>query len=101
MRKKYLLSNIWAASIALVAATAAFTSCEKDDNSEKTEQRGAFLLSVTGESAEYLLQTDDLVSGTLSIADNKKQLEQAGYTWIFNAEPSMAVGLIYQQGDPG
>jgi hypothetical protein len=37
----------------------------------------------------------------MSIADNVKTLELSGYTWIFNSSPSVAVGLIYQQGDPG
>ncbi|MDR1332745.1 MAG: DUF4374 domain-containing protein [Tannerella sp.] len=78
-------------------------SCDKNDapDPDKKPEAGAFLLSVTGESAEYLLQASDLSQGELSIASNSKTLEQSGYTWIFNRTPSVAVGLIYQQGDPG
>ena len=79
----------------------AFTACEKDNNQPEPEKPGAFFLSVTGESAEYILRADNPESGTLSIANNSKTLELSGYTWIFNNNPSVAVGLIYRQGDPG
>ncbi|MDR3236511.1 MAG: DUF4374 domain-containing protein [Prevotellaceae bacterium] len=86
----------------ICCAAQSFTSCHTNDNEPSgNEPVGAFLLSVTGESAEYLLQTADLTQGEISIADNKKTLEQSGYTWIFNRNPSVAIGLIYQQGDPG
>jgi hypothetical protein len=77
-------------------------SCNKHDNDNNTPQgKGSFLLSLSGETAEYLMLAEDLGSGNLSITDNNKTLEMSGYTWIFNDAPSVAVGLIYQQGDPG
>jgi hypothetical protein len=79
----------------------AFTACEKDNNLPEPEKPGGFFLSVTGESAEYILRADNPESGTASIANNSKTLELSGYTWIFNDDPSVAVGLIYRQGDPG
>jgi hypothetical protein len=80
-------------------ATVTTVSC--DENPAPEKEKGAFLLSITGESAEYLLQSADISTGETSIAKNSKQLEQSGYTWIYNRDPSMAIGLIYQQGDPG
>ncbi|MDR3184851.1 MAG: DUF4374 domain-containing protein [Prevotellaceae bacterium] len=79
----------------------AVASCDKDNNNTPPAGKGSFVLSVTGESAEYLMQVDDPGSGEVSIGNNNQQLEQSGYTWIFNSNPSVAVGLIYQQGDPG
>jgi hypothetical protein len=78
-----------------------FAACEEDNNQPAPEKQGAFFLSVTGESAEYILRVDNPESGTASIANNSKTLELSGYTWIFNENPSVAVGLIYRQGDPG
>jgi hypothetical protein len=62
---------------------------------------GAFFISVTGESSEYIMQANNLETGDLIITDNIKQLELSGYTWIFNNSRGQAIGLIYQQGDPG
>jgi hypothetical protein len=80
-----------------------FVSCDKDDdnNSDETSAIGAFFLSVSGSEKEFILQTNNPDAGVLSIADNNEELELTGYTWIFNAKPSVAIGLIYQQGDPG
>ncbi|MDR1406838.1 MAG: DUF4374 domain-containing protein [Tannerella sp.] len=80
-----------------------YVSCgdNGDTPTPEKEKTGAFMLSVTGESTEYLLQATDISQGEVSIATNSKTLEQAGYTWVFNRTPSVAVGLIYQQGDPG
>ncbi|MDR1172397.1 MAG: DUF4374 domain-containing protein [Bacteroidales bacterium] len=78
-----------------------FASCDKDDSPSEPEKQGAFFISATGESAQYILRADDPETGEMSIANNVKTLELSGYTWIFNANPSVAVGLIYQQGDPG
>ncbi|MDR2064536.1 MAG: DUF4374 domain-containing protein [Prevotellaceae bacterium] len=77
-----------------------FVSCEDNEN-PAPKTKGSFFLSVNGETAEYIIQTDNLETGDLSIASNIKTLEQTGHTWIFNDNPSVAVGLIYQQGDPG
>jgi hypothetical protein len=80
--------------------TISLVSCDKDDNSAP-KATGSFFLSVNGETDAYIMLTDNLTTGELLISDNVKQLEQTGHTWIFNENPSVAVGLIYQQGDPG
>jgi hypothetical protein len=76
-------------------------SCDRNDPKPETGQQGAFFISATGESAQYVLRTDNPATGTIPISDNVATLELAGYTWIFNPDPSFAVGLIYQQGSPG
>jgi hypothetical protein len=85
----------------LMAATIflAFTACQEKDPPYEPPKAGAFLLAATGETAQYLLRTDDPTTGRMTIADHFKQLELSGYTWIFNS--TVALGLIYQQGDPG
>jgi hypothetical protein len=94
--KTQLLCGLISGAILLLAA------CDKDDNNSNLSSRSSdFLLSLSGETTEYLMQADDLSGGTLSIAGNNKTLEMSGYTWIFNNDPAIAIGLIYQQGDPG
>ncbi|MDR0412707.1 MAG: DUF4374 domain-containing protein [Dysgonamonadaceae bacterium] len=78
-----------------------FVACDETLPKSGPEKPGAFFLAATGESSQYILTTDRPETGSLSIADNFRQLELSGYTWIFNSNPSVAVGLIYQQGDPG
>jgi hypothetical protein len=84
--------------------TLSLAACDgKDDtgNDNDTQKKGTFFIAATGETAQYILRTDNLETGDLSISNNVKELNQTGYTWIFNEDPSVAVGLIYQQGDPG
>jgi hypothetical protein len=76
-----------------------FSSCK--EKSIDRPKPGAFFLSATGESTEYILQTNTPETGNLSISENAATLELSGYTWIFNQNPSVAIGLIYRQGDPG
>jgi hypothetical protein len=98
--QNFIQKTLFAGLVACMAQS--FISCDGGESPEKEKEKsGAFLLSVTGESAEYLLQISELSTGSASIADNSKTLEQSGYTWIFNRNPSVAIGLIYQQGDPG
>ena len=79
----------------------AAVSCSKDDNNSRQQGKGSFFLSLKGESTDYLMLAEDLSGGELSINNNNKSLDKTGYTWIFNDNPSVAIGLIYQQGDPG
>ncbi|MDR0687845.1 MAG: DUF4374 domain-containing protein [Prevotellaceae bacterium] len=83
--------------------TLSLTSCDSKDDTgdDNAAKKGTFFIAVAGESAQYILRANDLEAGNLSISDNVKELAQTGYTWIFNDDPSVAVGLIYQQGDPG
>lgn len=91
--------------LVLIAGTFSFYSCSDDneqiDPAPVPDVADAFFISVMGESAEYIMMTENLEDGVLSIRDNVAELEQSGYTWIFNTNPSAAVGLIYNQGDPG
>jgi hypothetical protein len=97
--KKIFLQKVILASI-VGCLTLSQVSCDKNDEPE-TKAIGSFFLSVNGETTAYVMQTDNLETGDLSISNNVKTLEQTGHTWIFNENPSVAVGLIYQQGDPG
>lgn len=92
------LSVLSCACLSLVLA-----SCDKDDPKPEpeSEKQGAFFISATGATTQYILRSDNLEAGEISIADNVEELELSGYTWIFNEDPSVAIGLIYQQGDPG
>lgn len=99
--------NIFMFASAL-AVVLAFSACSSADDSPADPGDGNsdgdgfhYFIAADGESAEYLLITDNLEEGDLSIAGNGLELEQSGYTWISNDDPSVAIGLIYQQGDPG
>ena len=76
-------------------------SCDKNNDNNRQQGTGSFFLSLKGESTVYLMLAEDLSSGELSINNNNKSLDKTGYTWIFNDNPSVAIGLIYQKGDPG
>jgi hypothetical protein len=93
LNKVFMAGFIGFLSISLI-------SCDKDEPVSQPET-GSFFLSVNGESAAYIMLTDTIDKGELSIKKNVKTLLQTGHTWIFNENPSVALGLIYQQGDPG
>jgi hypothetical protein len=90
-----------AALIGCSLLTLSLASCNGDDEKNNVTSKGKFFISANGETTEYLFQADNLESGELPISANTMELEQSGHTWIFNASPSVAVGLIYLQGDPG
>ncbi|MDR1983523.1 MAG: DUF4374 domain-containing protein [Prevotellaceae bacterium] len=98
MTKKQIKKAFLAGFIGCLALS--FASCDSNEYNP-TPTIGSFFLSVSGETAEYIIQTNNLETGNLSISDNNGALEKSGYTWIFNENPSVAVGLIYNQGDPG
>jgi hypothetical protein len=99
LNKVFMAGFIGCLSISLI-------SCDNNNDNptpepEPESETSSFFLSVNGESAAYIMLADSLNNGELSIQNNKKTLEQTGHTWIFNENPSAAIGLIYQQGDPG
>lgn len=96
LKEKFLEKAI----LLVMLAAVPLVSCS-DKEVQETVTPGSFFLSVNGESAEYIMQTDILDSGAISITKNVATLEKTGHTWIFNENPSVAIGLIYQQGDPG
>lgn len=96
--KRYLLFGV------IGHVVISLVSCSDDDTVPDPIVEGSdhtFFISASGESAEYILTMDSLDGAGLSIAGAGIELEQSGYTWIFNDDPSAAIGLIYQQGDPG
>ncbi|MDR0421090.1 MAG: DUF4374 domain-containing protein [Prevotellaceae bacterium] len=97
--KKQFFKKVFASAFTVCLLLPLVSCDDKDSPAPKT--KGSFFLSVNGESAEYIIQTDNLETGDLSIASNSKTLLQSGHTWIFNNNPSVAIGLIYQQGSPG
>lgn len=92
-----------------VASAGIFSACSDSDNNSEGEEggnngntkMGPYFVSVSGESSEYIMQLENVESGKVKITENIKQLEQAGYTWIFSDDHKHAIGLIYRQGDPG
>jgi hypothetical protein len=99
--KKHFLKKVIVAGF-IGCLTLSLVSCDKNDEPTPTPVTvGSFFLSVSGESTAYIMLTDNLNSGELLISNNVKELEQTGHTWIFNEDPSVAVGLIYLQSDPG
>lgn len=86
----------------------ALFSCNDDDAGDSHEQisepevnNTVFFISASGETSEYIVTTDNLEEGDMTISGNGEELDLSGYTWLFNDNPSVAIGLIYQQGDPG
>ncbi|MGY5353767.1 DUF4374 domain-containing protein [Wenyingzhuangia sp. IMCC45467] len=88
----------------LLGIFATATSCSSDDNTG-TDNSGTgdtqFFISAAGEESEYILTTNSLEEGSTSISGNGIELEMTGYTWLFDDSPSTAIGLVYNQGDPG
>lgn len=94
-----------------VASVGLFSACSDSDNKNGNDgdddnggivESKPFFLSLAGAGeSEYLLQIDNIESGTYSIKDNFKQLEQSGYTWLFSDNHKHALGLLYKKGDPG
>ena len=98
MKKNTIKSLLFACFIPALAI-----SCDKENPTPPNPEEAGkpYFISVTGQSAEYIIMTDDLSSGSLRISDNIQQLEMSGYTWVFGGSPKSAIGLIYAQGDPG
>ncbi|GGF50074.1 DUF4374 domain-containing protein [Echinicola rosea] len=91
-------------TLGIAGAALGFVACSSEDDPtptpDPTESEEMFFISVDGESAEYIITTPTL-DQDLTLAGAGTELEQSGYRWIFNEDPSVAVGLIYAQGDPG
>ncbi|MCC8087994.1 MAG: DUF4374 domain-containing protein [Rikenellaceae bacterium] len=99
------------AIMGVVCLALGLASCDNDDDdnpgdgNEATIEEEVFFISLQGAGAEYIGLIDDIESGTVTMGPSDfkyyTELEQNGYTWIFNPNPSMVLGLIYSQGDPG
>lgn len=88
-------------NICLLAGIAALSACSSTDDVAETKAVGSYFLSVSGESSEYVMQLDDLTSGSNSISENIAEMESTIQTWIFGGDPTVAVGLVYNQTEPG
>jgi hypothetical protein len=92
MRKSLLVS---------LAACALFAASCSDDNKNKpvVEPKGSFIIVATSTETSYLLQTDDLGSGELTIENNGLETD-GGTEWQF-IKGKYLYRLVYNQGSPG
>jgi hypothetical protein len=94
--------NIYSAFMA-AALLAAFSSCDKNDNGKveppsEVTQPHQYVVVATSPDGTYILQTDSLSSGRVSIQGNGIETE-AATAWIFYNN-KYAYDLVYKQGDP-
>lgn len=65
--------------------------------------KGNWLLAVrTPNSTEYMLQAEEIEEKTISLSDkayNRLEMPNVHYTWLFRN--NIAIGMSYQQSDPG
>jgi hypothetical protein len=92
MKKKLLLSSF--AAVCLFAA-----SCSKDDDNPVVEPKGSFIIVAKSTETSYLLQTDDLSAGALTIENNGLETD-GGTEWQF-INGKYLYRLVYNQGNPG
>lgn len=75
-------------------------SCSDDDSpTPSTTDGGQYVIAAASGEATYLLQTDTIETGTLSIVGNGVESDAATH-WLFPAN-KYAYGLKYQQGSAG
>lgn len=93
MKKKLILSSF--AAVCLFAA-----SCSKDDdNNPVVEPKGSFIIVASSTETSYLLQTDNLSSGELTIEGNGLETD-GGTEWQF-IKGKYLYRLVYNQGNAG
>jgi hypothetical protein len=91
--KKFLLGTI--AATALLAAS----SCDNNDVTPIEENKGAYIIAASSDEAAYLLQTDNLDGGELTIVNAGLETESAT-AWIFHSDKYL-YRLVYNQGNAG
>jgi len=87
-----------------LALAAAITSCKKDgNNTETTDPKGNYILTVTPVAstgvADYLLTANNLDTGTITTKNNG--LEQDGTYRYYVTHNNKFFSLLYGQGNPG
>lgn len=84
-----------------LAATAACSNDETTSSGEAFDSgKGPFVLAVSSQNGtEYVLQAQEVEGKTLRLKDNIMELPNVHYTWLFRDKT--AVGMSYQQGNPG
>ncbi|WDF70719.1 DUF4374 domain-containing protein [Sphingobacterium oryzagri] len=97
-------ANLMKSSMLWGAAVFFAVGCSKSPGggTEEPEAEGGskYFISATSADGSYLLTTDNLTSGQISIRGNGIEVA-SDYTWVYNNQQSTATGLIYAQGDPG
>lgn len=92
----------------LLATPLALAGCSgSDDNinggntgEDFTASSGPYFIAVrTPDGTEYALQTDKIEGQTLYVKNNVMEMPKIHYTWLFRNRT--AVGMSYQQADPG
>ncbi|MDR1645263.1 MAG: DUF4374 domain-containing protein [Tannerellaceae bacterium] len=93
--------NIYSALVAAALLPATF-SCDKEDKGgpepPTVTQPYQYVVVATSQDGTYILQTDSITSGQISIVGNGIETE-AATAWIFYNE-KYAYDLVYKQGDP-
>ncbi|SFU74112.1 protein of unknown function [Pustulibacterium marinum] len=109
MKKKNVFQLIRLQSIVTpLVCIALLASCSDDDTDTGGESGGGttaatdrFFISAAAGESQYALLTDGVSEGSTSVVGNGTEMESSIQTWLFNDDPSVALGLIYNQGDPG
>jgi hypothetical protein len=93
MNKRIIFTSVMIA----LGAMYILPSCDKDENKEQ-QTKGAYLISASSADGSYLLQSEDITSGQVSIVGNGIESD-ASTAWIFYRD-QYAYSLMYRQGDP-
>ncbi|MCD7938366.1 MAG: DUF4374 domain-containing protein [Tannerellaceae bacterium] len=99
---KYVTFGLITALFISICSCSDENTGKNGDGEEEVNANNGFFISVMGEESEYIIFVEDVEDGEILMGDDRfTELESSGYTWIFNTDPSAAVGLIYNQGDAG
>ena len=76
-------------------------SCDKGDDTpdKEVEEKGTYVIAANSTEASYLLQTDDLESGELTIVNSGLETE-TGTAWLYYNNKYL-YRLVYNQGNAG
>lgn len=87
----------------LVSATACSSNDDLADNTTSVTTKGHWVLAArTPNSTEYMLHAEEIEGKTINLNDkqyNRLEMPNVHYTWLFRK--NIAIGMSYQQSDPG
>ena len=97
MKIKHLISTIAVPAFCLLV----LGSCEKEGNNNNggDEETGNYIIAASSKEATYLLQTEDISKGELTIINHGMEVDNAT-AWVFYGN-KYAYRLVYNQGSPG
>jgi len=86
---------------ALACSLFALASCEKGGNNNNggDDEKGEYMIAASSMEATYLLQTDDISKGELTIVNAGMEVDNAT-AWVFYNN-KYAYRLVYNQGNAG